>query len=389
MFKNCRIAGIGINSENYHNQAAIRGTPEYVMSPSALKKFASGPQEWVETGRAIAKIKDRLSKSNEEEEIAYLKDRLAELEDTTQAKEWGKLVDCRLLTPEDFDKRYIVRPSTLPEMVLKCPSCGSVTEAKKCRSCGVERVETEVQTPWSSKSDLCKEWTQEQQKAGLEPVSRWAMERCDEAVARILSNPIIKKCIECSQKQVHVVGEWHDKATGLVIPVQCLMDLVPRTDTEFVPGVENNWPTLAADLKTCSVVDDVGVSKKTNAFGWHIQAAFDLDLLNAAAGTERTDWLIIGQRNFGIYQPFAKLMGQDFITLGRAAYRRSLENYAWCLKNNRFPGPDDTDQSIMGMGILVPSQWMAMDEQFAPKFSYDDGAGVESEAPPMDGDIFN
>lgn len=388
-FQNAIILGVNVNNDAYiRSNSAPRGSKEFVVSPSSLKRFAAGPEEWIVEGQLLAELRKELDGATDRKARELLRRDIGELEGDSKAKDWGSMIDTRLLTPDTFAARYAVRPDMIEATVLECPSCGSVTDSPRCRKCKTDREEKRVQVPWSGRSEACAEWTDEQESAGKVIITIQELKDCDRAVARLLDKPLIRKAVECSDHQVHVLGEWLDKATGIVVPVQCLIDFVPRPNTEWVPDVELQWPKVIGDLKVCRSADIVAFSRQVYQFGWHIQAAFDLALYCAATGEDRTDWLFIGQKNFGVYQPFKRLLAQDFLDLGTAEYRRMLGNYAWCVKNGRWPDADDTDESLFGCGRAAPEPFMAGATAFAPRYNYEDTEDDTSNADKHDdGDI--
>lgn len=372
MFKNCIIKSKGIAPGAYHASNGKRGDRDFVMSPSALKRFAECPAEWIAAATLQAKFQAKLDAAQRPDERRYWKRMIENLDPDSREQSWGRLVDARLFTPDKFKDIYAVRPREYAVKVLECPECGSITEAKTCRNCKTERVEVEQKVHWSSRSTACQDWIDDHEKTGLEVISPYLVESADLAIERMMADPIIRKAVECSDKQIHVVGEWHDKATDLVIPVQCLIDIVPRLDTEYVPDVEMQWPKLLGDMKLPANIELLDFNRRVQRFGWHIQGAFDLKLYTEATGEDRTSWIFFGQKNCGAWQPYKRLMVEDFKTLGTAAYQRMLSNYCWCLKNNKWPDYDDTDESISGFGLAAPDAWMAEREQFAPRFNFED-----------------
>lgn len=63
MFKNAKVISAGVNPVEYHNQKELRGTPEYFMSPSALRELDAWIAEhvmklsaWKETPERITCI---------------------------------------------------------------------------------------------------------------------------------------------------------------------------------------------------------------------------------------------------------------------------------------------------------------------------------------------
>ena len=379
-FFNARIVGSGSNPRLYHAQKSMRGDPAYRMSPSALKKFAPCPEEWVEEGKEIARLEALLEACEERGERELLRKDIDFLENGTDAQKFGNLSDTLTLTPELFDALYVLRPETYVSKVLQCPSCGSATDSATCRKCKCDRVLVEVENKWSPRAEECRIWTDKQEQEGKTIVTARELERATYAAKRMLAKPEIAKAISVSDKQVHVIGEWHDKC-GVVIPVQCLIDLVPKIDADSVPGAEYVWSKALGDMKTSNDATHDGFTNKVHRFGMHIQAAFDLALYRAATGEDRTDWFLICQKNYGVFQPFKRIIPQEFIDLGTAAYTRMINNYALCLKTNRWPDYDAVDTAIYGFAPCTPSPWMAMDEQFAPRMEHDDEP--EEDAAPL------
>lgn len=389
MFQNATIVGTGICPESYHAASGRRGSKEFAMSPSSLKRFAVCAEEWIVEGQRLAELRRELVAVTDRKGREQLRRDIAELEGESKAKNWGSMVDARLLTPETFNERYAVRPETMEQVVLKCPSCGSVTDSPRCRKCKIDRDEQRVQVPWSARNEACAEWTDEQESAGKTIITSRQLKDCDRAVARLLDKPTIQKAVECSEKQVHVRGEWLDKASGLVIPVQCLIDFVPRKATEYIPDVELPWPNCLGDLKECNQAGTDQFNRKVEQFGWQIQAAFDLGLYYAATGDWRKDWFIIGQKNYGVFQPFKRLFSdprdsqsgfcmdaegqpmvwtcpdqrllesEDFIWHGAYAVRVLMARYAKCLATGYWTDYDDNDYAVFGFGRSTPGPWSA------------------------------
>jgi hypothetical protein len=200
MLKNCVIKASGVNSVEYHQPVERRGQKDFIMSPSAMKLFHANPRKW---------IKGFVPKD-------------------TEAKTWGNLIDLLILTPNLFDKRYAIIPEKYETTELKCPSCGSVTEAKKCQKCKVERVESAVTKDWSWASDTCNAWIAAQ--GAKECITGQLLHEAETAVKEMMDDEDVADYVKASRPQVQVVGEWHDPATGLVVPVQCLIDAEPSAD---------------------------------------------------------------------------------------------------------------------------------------------------------------
>lgn len=326
-FVKAKILGVNIAPEVYHKpQENPRGTHEHKMSPSSIRAFGSCARKW----------RDGF-----------------ELEDS-DAKDWGNLIDTLVLTPQFFKDRYAVHPDTYYD----------------------EKSGEDKKWNWNSK--VCKEWRDEHED--MEHLSKEDHLEASNAVVKLRDDPAIANFLDVSEKQVMVEGFWQDKQTGLTIPVRCLIDLVPKGDSEY--------GNAAGDLKTTRNAALSPFQRDTFKNGYHIQAAFDLDLLNAATGQTRKEWRLVLLENVPPFQTGKRLMtdneqdSANFIELGRHMYRRLLNNYCVCLATGVWPSYDDHDEAIEGWSPLRADSWMADSAMFAPKFQLPETAEEPIELTP-------
>jgi len=303
-FQNAKIVGIGVNSDAYHSQPIEnRGSKDFVMSPSSLKLFSECPSRW-KSGYQPPE---------------------------SDAKDFGSLLDCLLLTPDQFESRYAVKPLTYP------------ADGKK--------GEPTTEKPWNGNSTWCKEWVESQGNKAV--ISKTELDNAKTAVKRLMSDETIAELLATSKTQVHVKGEWHDKATGLVIPIQCLIDIVPNGDSPFQKSL--------CDLKTTRNAGQSQFARWCFTAGYHIQAALDIDLFMAAvnpnkdeSGQDRNTWLFIVQENYPPFEIGRRMLSQDFTAIGRATYQHALGRYAKCLKTGLWPPYDAPDE----FSLIVPLPFM-------------------------------
>lgn len=322
-FKNALVVSRGVDPVDYHNVTVARGDAKFPMSPSALKVFSLCPSRWVGGYQTPG----------------------------SGSMVWGKFLDCMVLTPELVSDRYAVTPDTYAETVMRCPSCGSESSSATCRPCKLAREQVDVRKPWNGHATVCREWAEKMRELNMEVVPGDMVVRAQSARDRLLADDVCRDFIESSDKQVLVEGEWHDEATGVVVPVRCLMDLVPRMDS--------TWWKCLGDMKTSTSGAVQPFCRQLHRYGWHIQAAFDTDLYVAATGEDRNTWVIVGQENYEPWQTFKRMLSIEFMEVGRADYVRALKLYARCLKEGRWPDYDSHDGTVIdGMTLCVPEPWM-------------------------------
>lgn len=324
MFTDGKEVMIGANSDEYHAQTAERGTPEFVVSSSALREFANCPARW----RAGYEAPDSKAKHN------------------------GSLLDCMLLTPEQFDNRYALRPDTY---------VNDDGETKK----------------WNANSNVCKGWLARHEDKEI--VTQAHLDECAEAIDRLKEDETIAAWLEACDPQVWLTANWQDEKTGLVIPCKALIDFRPRLDTEF-------QKTLG-DLKSTRNAAILPWQRWCFSAGYHVQAAFYADIYAAAHPDEdRNTWVFIIQENYAPWQPGKRMLSQDFLDLGRATYRQMLANYCACVKSGRWPSYDETDEALAGGWTLVQAEsFMINTAAFAPHYVFD--AEEDNEIPDEQTDI--
>jgi hypothetical protein len=353
MFKNAKIFSIGANPEEYHSQPAERGQSNYVMSSSALRMFALCPSKW-RNGWELPR---------------------------SASLEYGSLFDTLMLTPEQFDTRYALIPATYDSAAMKCPKCGSVSEAASCRACKTEREPTTIQKPWNGNSDTCRAWLDAQKATGREVVSADALGDAQSAAKRLLADDQLKRFIEACDKQVWLTADWHDENTGIIVPVKCLLDLAGKADSAFAKSL--------GDLKTTKNAAPLAWAKWAHYAGYEIQAAWNTDIFVAASQREITNFCFVLSESEFPFETGRRFMSQDLlepgmdtgdIASGRRQYLGMLKGYCKCVKNNFWPGFDDTDEaSADGWTLVLPEPYAEQRRMFAPKFNYETGDTEEAE----------
>lgn len=96
-------------------------------------------------------------------------------------------------------------------------------------------------------------------------------------------------------------------------------------------------PKVIVDLKTCEDASPEGFARQCHNFGYHIQAALYMDVLESIYGTSRKFVFICQEKTF----PFAAqayAASDSLIEQGRYEYTLALETYKRCLASGEWPG---------------------------------------------------
>lgn len=293
-FLNARIVGSGVNPAAHHKQEFKRGDSRFVMSRGELMKFNECPVKW------IAGVDD----------------------DPSTFRDWGELIDCLVLTPEQFSNRFAVCPETYPD--------SKTGEAK----------------PWNFNAKFCETWREDHEgKTIIKHDMRLSAEL---AIARFDFEEFVEATAP-AQFQVSMSADYSDPATGLTIPLRALVDIAP---------VGGEYHNSLIDLKTTSSAEPRAWARRVVSDHLDAQAAFYLDLWQAATGEERTDFRHIIQESSAPYHIELRLLSQEFIELGRLKYRHALLKYCQCLSTKVWPGYETREMTFGRWALCSPEAWM-------------------------------
>lgn len=342
MFKNCQIIAISADGREYHTvePGCERGTPKFVMSSSGIRAFYEyGPSKWREP------IED------EEGNISFV-------EFTgSKSTEYGDLFDTLLLTPELFNDRYKVRPKEY------------VNEKREVKE-------------WSANAKFCRAWKEDYEAEGFTITNDGELFKVNQAIKRFLRDDEFKRFVEQSEKQVWIVGEWHDES-GIIVPCKCLIDLCPRKDSDFHKSM--------GDVKTTKNAKPVPWEKWCHAAGYDVQAAWNYQMFVAATNREITTFRFLLSENTPPYEVGRRMMSASLedperdlgdIASGRRQIKKMMGVYCACLKTGKWPGYDDTDESINGWTIVAPNPYADIARQFAPTYSFGEKPEADPEVEP-------
>jgi hypothetical protein len=239
----------------------------------------------------------------------------------------GTLMHLAVLQPERYGAgaSHHIIPDTYPEFGMKCPSCGSVTQAKTCRECKADRFPVTEQVPWSPRSEYCRNWMEKHQDAII--VSKEDESRVEGMRSTIVNDLVGKNFVENGWREISVF--CNDPISG--VRRKCLFDLLALTAQDILIG----------DLKKVQNAEDP--SNVFAALSYHLQDAFYSATLADLLRTAWPDHPPI-RFIFGCVEgepPFELLwheLDQESKMLGMEDWRIALDRYAEFLKTGVVEG---------------------------------------------------
>lgn len=190
----------------------------------------------------------------------------------------GSAIHCAVLEPEKFPSEFLVMPKV----------DGRTKEGKAIKA-DYEKISTE-------KNMTILNEEQDEQIKGM--------------VQAIRAHEIANGMLTGGEAEYSYFAK--DPVTGLMLKTR--------------PDYKNKGALI--DLKTCQDASKDGFIKACINFGYHIQAAFYLDVHNLATGENLTEFFFVAVESSAPYAVATYKMGEVEINLGREQYKKALKQLA-------------------------------------------------------------
>ena len=159
------------------------------------------------------------------------------------------------------------------------------------------------------------------------------IERVEGIMNSLYKNPAIRKILELP---------GHNELSGF------------STDPETGATCRHRFDKLtncgiAVDLKTTVDARPDPFSRSILTYGYNIQNAFYEDQYNWITGDFLQDFVFIAIESESPYAAKLYRIDEDSLLIGREAYRKALDSYAYCLEMDEWPSYED--QEIEEIGI--------------------------------------
>jgi hypothetical protein len=155
---------------------------------------------------------------------------------------------------------------------------------------------------------------------GKEVVSKKYYESCKLIDEKLAKDPIGKNLFT-NGKVEHSIF-WKDPETGLLL----------KSRPDFI---SDNY---IVDIKTTQCAEKYQFRKSVKNYKYHIQAAMQLDAYKAVTGKSHLNYIYFAIEPEEPFVFSIITLGDDFIEAGREEYKKGLQLYLECMKNNYWPG---------------------------------------------------
>lgn len=171
--------------------------------------------------------------------------------------------------------------------------------------------------PWHNGATVCKEWNAARQD-GKPIISQEDYSAVLQMREAVLSHPAAALALKTGAGKTLFC---EDADTGLQL----------KARPDWLSG------NVILDLKSCVDASQDGFSRAVAAFGYHIQAAFYLDVC-ATLGLGKEHFFFIACEKEPPYATAVWELEPEDIAIGRSTYRRLLNRYLECVVADQWPG---------------------------------------------------
>ncbi|MEN6542335.1 PD-(D/E)XK nuclease-like domain-containing protein [Parvibaculum sp.] len=163
----------------------------------------------------------------------------------------------------------------------------------------------------------------EAREAGTIPLLKKTADELELMRAALLSHPIAGKAFSgAGFSELSLV--WKDAETGVWL----------KARPDWTPASFN----FLVDLKTSTTANPSDFARKAYGLGYHMQAAWYLDAVEAVTGEKAKNfWFVVQDKN-APYLCSVAAFDEDAVAAGRAKNREAIRMFADCIERNDWPG---------------------------------------------------
>jgi exodeoxyribonuclease VIII len=157
---------------------------------------------------------------------------------------------------------------------------------------------------------------------GKEVVAKKYYESCELIDEKLSKDPVGKNLF--TYGKIEQSYFWKDPETGILL----------KSRPDFI-SINDNY---IVDIKKTKCCEESDFQRSIEKYKYYIQAAMQLDAYKAVTGKSHLNYIyfaIEAEEPF-VFSIFT--LGDDFIEEGRKEYKRGLQLYLECMKNNYWPG---------------------------------------------------
>lgn len=232
---------------------------------------------------------------------------------------------------------YAVAPQTYVVTVKQCVQCLSVSDALKCKKCGIDRSEIKLVKPWNRNADFCAEWEAAQGKELVTHDEDYQIKRARDSVK---SHP--------------VAGPLFTQG----FPEASLFARCPRSGFLLKARADYLKPRAIVDLKTAANADTQNFTRAIAKYQYAAQAAHYMYIARLL-GLDVVDFYFVALELEPLPMPNVVLLKTSDLEIATEWLHRTLEELAECEAESHWPGYCDDEANV----VELPANAFGLEEQ--------------------------
>lgn len=196
---------------------------------------------------------------------------------------------------------------------------------------------------WRTKA--AKQQRDEAYEAGAAPVLRAEYETCRAMAEALRAHPVAAALFDPDKGKAEQSLFWRDEPTGVI----------RRARLDWLPNARLHDRTIVPEYKTCASANPDALARAMNNFGYHQQAAWNIDAVKAThplwaddAAVPDPAFVFVCQEKTPPYLVTIVEPDRTALKVGRRLNRQAIEVYAECQRTGVWP-PYSLDVELIGL----------------------------------------
>jgi hypothetical protein len=230
---------------------------------------------------------------------------LSEKREVTPWMRMGTLIHHKILEPDKPLPKLIVPPAKYPHV-------------------GNAKIEKGTLVDWHWGANYCKDWEKEKSAEGFDIIEQDELDTIVNCVKAIVTDPYANKVFATGQSEVSVfVDNFHGAFA------KARIDWVAPTN--YLADIKKVQPGMAGK----EAFQKLAFNRR-----YHVQAAYYLDLWNAASTEEdrKESFIFVVVEDKAPYLVACYTVSAGMLELGRETYMKELDMYVECCHEQKWPG---------------------------------------------------
>jgi hypothetical protein len=189
---------------------------------------------------------------------------------------------------------------------------------------------------WRTKA--AKEQRDEARAHGVVPLLLRDLHRVEDMAEALREHPVARALIQPDDGQPEVSLFWYDLRAEVMLRARLDWLRDPR-----------DGRLILVDYKSSVTADPWEFARAAARYGYHSQAAWYSDGAKACGLSDDVSFVFVVQEKVAPYLVSVVELDSEAVRAGRSRNRKAIDLYAHCTQTGHWPGPADTDVTLVSL----------------------------------------